>query len=297
MWTRKDYEVAAQKIGEDFAASGGQKTINDLSLKVAQDAALNPEGIRTVVRLANVTAFEKFFEKGAADGAPDRMIEFSIGDPEVIISQLHQDAKTAYVQEKTASNYNRTLDYHADFKYDQPPMEKTAFGDPVHMGVSAAFKGTELAQNLLKKKKKKKKKKVSKKEAAFLFKRAEDKMKEEQRQAQRNWMISLEKAASLLVATDSRISAREMFEKNAASLLGEDIIPELNMVHTLTSPKNTEVNLFGGVKIANVLDTHIASISHAQRPIIGLLKEANAARKLSNTKEAGLKWITDNVPK
>ena len=62
MWTRKQYEDAAQQIGNAHTASGGAQSINDLALKVAQDNGLNPEGIRTVVRLANVAVFENMFK-------------------------------------------------------------------------------------------------------------------------------------------------------------------------------------------------------------------------------------------
>lgn len=276
MWTRTDYENAAQKIGEDYVMSGCEGSINDRALKVAEEAALNPEGIRTVVRLANVAAFEKFFEKRATEKASDRMINFDIGDPEIVISQLHANVKSAQKQEKQASIYNQTTDYFADVPRDRPPLEKNA----------SAIPGIELTVP--------KAKLPTKQEVLYLFKQAEEKMKEEQNQAQMRWFNNLEKAANLLRAIDSRISARTIFEKNAASMLGEDILPELRMVHKLTSPKNTEVILFGGEKTANVVERHIASISKDQEPIIKLLKEANVARKISRVKESALEWITNN---
>lgn len=276
MWTRKDYENAAQKIGEDFVMSGCEGSINDRALKVAEDAALNPEGIRTMVRLANVAAFEKFFEKGAAEKAPDRMIDFAIGDPEVVISQLHTNAKEAQQQEKQATSYDQVVDYFSDVPKDRAPLEKNA----------SAIPGVELTTP--------QEKLPTKAEVLFLFKRAEDRMREEQGRAQMRWFDCLEKAANILRTTDSRISARTAFEKNAASMLGEDILPELRMIQKLTSPKDAEINLFGGEKTATVLERHIASISKDQEPIISLLKEANSARKVSKAKENGLEWIANN---
>ncbi len=277
MWTREEYENAAQKIGEDFVASCGETSINDLSLKVAQDAGLNPYGIRTMVRLANVAAFEKFFEKGAADKTPDRMIEFGVGDPEVVIAQLHKNAQDAQVQEKTAERYSRVTDYNADFKYAPEPLEKTATVIP---GVEL----TTPADNP-----------PSPAEVKLLFKRAEDRMREEHRQAQHYWASSLEKAAKLLISADSRVEARTAFEKNAASLCGEDIIPELRRIHVLTSPDGANINLFGGEKTASVIEKHVASVTAQQKTIIELLKSANVARKDSHLKEAALQWIEENI--
>ena len=63
MWQRNNYEDAAQKIGKEFAENRGNNTvsINQLATKIARDNNLNPEGIRTMVRLANVAVFEEIF--------------------------------------------------------------------------------------------------------------------------------------------------------------------------------------------------------------------------------------------
>lgn len=272
MWTRKEFEAAAQKIGEDFVASQGAESINDLSVKVAQAGGLSPEGIRTVVRLANVAAFEQTFEKSSQAGDPDRMIEFAVGDPEVVISELHSITKESQVLAKATEGYCRTNDYFGDVEYPKIPLEK-----------SASYITPVVEEKL-----------PSKAEVNLLFKRAEDKMKEEQHRAQHRWENSISKAASILVALDSRISARTTFEKNAASLLGDDIVPELRMLQTYTSPKGSDIVLFGGEKVATVIDTHIASDLKAQQPIINLLKTANAARKESHLKASGLKWLEAN---
>jgi len=272
MWTRTDYEKAAETVGKDFVISNGETSINDLSLKIAQDQGLNPEGIRTLVRLANVAAWEQKFEKLSTAKAEDRSVDFELGDPEIVISKLQADVKEAQVQEKTASMYNRTTDYYGDIIYERPPMEKTA-------GVT--LQGPP-------------EKTVPRQEVIGLLKRAEDKMREDLGAARYRWMSSLEKAAKLLVATDSRITTRTAFEKDAASMLGETILPELRMVHSLTSPKGTDVNLFGGEKVATVVATHIASVLPEQRPIIDLLKLANESRELSHLKETGLKWLEEN---
>lgn len=276
MWTRTDYENAADQIGKDFVVGNGDTSINNLSLKVAQEQGLNPNGIRTLVRLANVAAWEQNFEKRSNEKAADRVVEFEVGDPEVVISQLHNEVKEAQLQEKTASEYDRTQDYYGDVEYEQAPLEKTASAVPgVELTPSQAYL-------------------PSAPEMVLILKKAEDKMREEHGAAQTSWITSLEKAAALLVAADSRVTTRDAFEKNAASLLGESIIPELNMMHKLTSPKNADIVLFGGEKTATVLNTHIASVLTSQQPIIELLKIANESRKLSHLKKAGLEWLEEN---
>jgi len=269
MWTRREYEDAAQKIGETFVSLKGEKSINDLSMKVAQDNGLNPEGIRTVVRLANVAAFEKAFEKRAKNGEEDRMVEFVVGDPEVVISQLHSSVKEAQTNKEVEATYNRTADYFADVTYEKTPLEKVA---------SAVVEAPKQPT-------------VSSAEIRLLFKKAEDKMKQDLHRAQLRWESNLCKAASILVATDSRITARTDLEKTAVSLYGEDIVPELKMLQTITSPKGSEVQLCGGEKIGAIINTYIAKESKDQQPILTLLKEANIARKDSHVKEAGLKWL------
>lgn len=276
MWDRKKFDDAAQSIGDAFVASGGDTPINDLATKVAQEGNLNPDGIRTVVRLANVAAFEGLFAKCAAEGSPERMIEFSVGDPEIVIQKLHQDVKEAHAIEKVAQ-YNQQADYFGDIERERAPLEKTATVIPGVERQSEACKPTA----------------PSKSELNHLFKRAEDQMQENKRQAEIQWGMSCEKVARHLIALDSRVESRTAFEKNAASSLGETILPELRMVQSLTSPKGAPIQLFGGEKTASVIDKHIAGLSSEHRPIMELLKEANAARAKVNSMKTGLKWLEE----
>jgi hypothetical protein len=272
MWTRKEFEDAAQQIGKDFVASGGAQSINALSMKVAQEGGLNPDGIRTVVRLANVAAFEQAFEKRARDGSDDRMVDFTVGDPEVVISQLYSTMKEAQVQQDAARGYDRTTDYFGDLKYEKPPLEKVAAAPEV-VKESPAYSNAEIY---------------------LLFKKAEDKMKQELHRAQLRWENNICKAASIMLANNSRVEARTELEKVAVSLCGEDILPELRLMHKITSPRGAEINLCGGEKIAAVIDTPVAVPSKPQQAILKLLKEANKARKDSHIKEAGLEWLEQN---
>lgn len=57
MWTRKEYENAAEEIAQKHAESKGVVSINKLAEDMSRTASLDSDGIRTMVRLANVSVF------------------------------------------------------------------------------------------------------------------------------------------------------------------------------------------------------------------------------------------------
>lgn len=276
MWTREQYENAAIKIGQAFVASGGESTIHELAAKVAQEAGLNPNGIRTLVRLSNVAAFEGLFGKCADNKTQDRMIEFEVGDPEVVINKLQSNAKEAYVTSKTAS-CDKITDYYGDIPKQVTPLEKNA----------SVLEGVEIPTPV--------KKLPTAVELRSLFKRAEDKMKEESKQAEMEWFDLLEKSARSLVSLDSSITARTSFEKNAICSLEFDISPELYMLGKLTSTRNTPVTPYTQTKLATIRETHIASVSPEQNRIIEMVKKACDFRERYTKCNAAVAWITENV--
>lgn len=85
-WTEADYTRRAAEVAREFTTS--RRPLNDLCEKVARDEALNPEEIRTLVRLSNVAAFQGLFKDKASQGHPDRMVEFDVGDPEAVIQRI-----------------------------------------------------------------------------------------------------------------------------------------------------------------------------------------------------------------
>jgi len=275
MWTRQEFEQAAQRIGEDFVVDPDGGSINDRSLKVATDVGLNPEGIRTMVRLANVAAYEKIFEKKGEDGDPDRMVEFVVGDPEVVISQLHKRAEDAQSEKVAAAAYDQTVDYYSDIEYSQE-REKVA-----------AVATEEDAEPLL----------PSPLEVRGLFKRASNTLEEAGSQAAARWYLQLEKAANHVRATGSVPAEFGTLEKDAACALGEDCYPELHTLREMVFPHDSTTPVCGGVKLAEVISTYISSSKKEQLPIIELLKKAQAARQKKEAAFNGLEWIKNNVPK
>ena len=127
MWTRKDYEREARSIAKTFAATKGEQSIHKLAAESARANNLNPEGIRTLVRLANVDAFNEEFSKMSGD---DRILDFATGDPEQVIAELQNEAETkvASVQSVLSGvpGYDRAVDYEIDPAPKLEPLEKVA---------------------------------------------------------------------------------------------------------------------------------------------------------------------------
>ena len=272
MWNKNQFEKAADEIGQKFVSSQGKETINDLATKVAGDNQLNLEGIRTVVRLANVSAFEKLFSKAGADKAPDRMLEFEVGDPEIVINRLHKNAELKHTV-KQASTYDRTRDYYGDMVREIVPLEKTASAIPgFTMSGSIPKAGP------------------SKQMVQTQFKLAGEKLRQEGLQARVRWTEAMEKAARSF-----RVSGcnKSYIEKSAVAQFGETILPELLALHTAVMPKVP----FSGIKVASILETHVAVIPEAQKPVMNFLKEAAEARKLYQDCKKSCEWVAENLPK
>lgn len=284
MWASKnDYERAAAGIAAQLVKSGGKTTINDQAVKIAETAQLNPDGIRTLVRLANVAAFEHLFSKAAEDKTEDRMLTFDVGDPEQVLNRLHKDAAEDLQVKEASVHYDRVQDFFGDVP-SAPSFEKVAEPQPV-VPTPESTKDTGTTQPGMAREK---------------FRQAREKISQMRDQVQTEWYLTLEKAAALLRVADSRVSYRTSFEKDAVATLGETIVPELRMIQRLTGAKDGETKLCGGIKIATILKRHIptpTSALSAETPILNAVKEANAARLYANKLSEGLQWIETNVPK
>lgn len=270
MWQRTDYENAAQKIAREFVENRGNNTvsINQLAMKVARDNNLNPEGIRTMVRIANLGVFEEIFHKHA--GA-DKMFEFETGDAEVVINQLYQETKSA--MDKTASipgGYSRDADYYGDMA---APVQKVAEA-PIEETPSY----------------------ISPHEVKARMLRAQEKLALEKQEHEFEWVDALEKAAKLLTVVAPPIPACVTFEKDAVSTLGDVVVPELTALREMTG-RCTKHALLGGMPVSEVLDKHIANPLPETRPIIQMLKTAQEARIQMHVCKQGLDWITENMPR
>lgn len=275
MWQRKQYEDAAAQIGKEYASSGGTKSINDLSVKVARDNNLNPDGIRTLVRLANVSAFQNIFEKCAGN---DRMIDYQVGEPELVISQLYQETKTAAVQlQETPTAYNQTLDYWSDI----PKFEKCA-QDEEEEEITEEELDEEAEPNAPI---------VNKNQVKLLFNKAKDEIEGEAKKAEYRWVSTMEKAAQTLrvVAGSLPHFNKIAFDRDMLAAGGEDIVTELKALNFYTGVK--DIPLCGGIKVASVIEYHVPKLDTHAKTILGYLKEASEVRQYRDTCKKGIQFL------
>lgn len=279
MWAITDYEQNASEMARKFVESAGQNTINDQAVKLAMDAQLNPDGVRTLVRLANVHIFENMMAKAAENGAKDRMFEFETGDPEAVLTQLHSTAKVASVVRQEPSSDDRIIDFFSDVAVPEP-LEKVA--SPVVMEEKPAPLSVNEHRELLTR-----------------FEKAAEKLRSERLEAQMVWYGEMEKAAAHLQATDSRSEFRVRLEKDAVAHFGETVVPELRMLQRLTGTP-LEVQVCGGEKVATVLTHHIPDprvVRTQEQPILEAIKVAHSARKKSHLCASGLEWLSKHLSK
>jgi hypothetical protein len=312
MWTRAEYDNAATQIGKEFASSNGQMRINDLATKVATENHLNPEGIQTLVRLANVAAFQELFTKRA--GSEDRMIEFEVGDPDLVISNIYAETKQAAVaQQKFASvsSYDRAMDYYGPMSVKTAEDESEEEDDdddeedddeedddekeddkedgkdkpPFVFGKKVDEPGEESEKALLDKKAM----------ARFNVKRAQEAIDEESRRLMHEWGIALEKAAQSVRV----VFGRPNFDKNAfyndvVADLGVSVIPEIKAIDLLIGGKLGEV---ANSKLANAPEHTLSSLTNKveTREILSFVKQASEARIKREGYTTSLNWLNEKI--
>lgn len=297
MWTRAEYDTAAEQIGRDFASSGGQSRINDLATKVATENHLNPEGIQTLVRLANVAAFQELFTKRA--GSEDRMIEFEVGDPDLVVSNIYSEVKQAAVSQQkyaSASSYDRAMDYYGamtvkvaedDFDAEEkddvktPDMseEETILGKKVN-APDATPEAALLDKRAM---------------AKFNVKRAQEAIDDESRRLMHEWGMALEKAAqSVRVVFGKPTFDKQAFYADVVADLGVNVIPELKAVNMLNGGEFDEVN---SEKLASAPEHRVSTLSNTKETadILALVKQASAARQKREGYTTSLTWLSEKI--
>jgi hypothetical protein len=264
MWTRKDYEKNAAEIASSFVDSKGAQTINKLATDVARDNNLNPDGIRTLVRLANVDAFTGYFAKAAGD---DRIVEFETGDPEIVIQSLHNEAEEKIASASPIGEYDRYVDYWVD-----PPK-------PVEFEEEKVASVEETPEVV-----------PSKEEVRFLLKRAEDEYDMCVRRTEIEWEDLLQKSAQSSRTLGSTAEG-DLLEKNALAVKGATILPELQMLARMTGREYTLTS----EKTASILDTHLAVPRATHRPIIEMLEKASAVRAKRSECKKCLEYVRTKI--
>jgi hypothetical protein len=252
MWSLQQFEKTAKDIAVNFVMNSDTTSVNQLATKLAENSSLNPDQIRTMVRLANVAVFQQLFEK-KADG--DKMIEFEPGDAEVVINNLHKKAEgTLDLATQKTANYFQAQDYYGDFVEEVTKEAEAPAAEEI---------------DILK---------INPYELGFNLKEATDCLQLEKYEAEFVWKDRLEKAASMLKKTHGSAiqDVFPSFEKDAIALVGVNIAPELTVLKGLIGG-DLETGALTNEKIASISETHIA-IDNRHNGICELLKVACESR-------------------
>lgn len=266
-WNESEFIERAGRIAHDHAVT--KKPLNDLSEKVARDENLQPDEIRTLVRLANVATFQELFKR-KDDG--DKMVEFESGDPEAVINRIVSSAQEA---PQSANIHNDKLASAWDAPdmmvakrmgraFDAPAVEKTA--------------GEEIAERPMRQDL-----------AVIALRKLAEEFEIERVSAGQRWETLTDKLASEFRKAPGYGPAFSDFEKDAYADYGMDVWPELKCVReTLRLPTHAP----SATKVAELQSRHVADDTKQLRT----LKAAMDARADYERFVSGLAWIRENMP-
>lgn len=264
-WNEDEFIRRAQDIAQRHVVS--KKSINELSEKVATDENLNPEEIRTLVRLANVETFREMFKQKTGS---DRMIEFDVGDPETVIRHIADAANNA---PRSASVDNDKLaaelpdmmrEKRLGFKFDTAETTKEASAE-------------EAAR-------------APRKDSVLLaLEKLASEFGIEQYSADHAWASAIRGLTHSFKVASRRETDLESFEKDAFSEYGLDAVPEITALRAELKRSPLQVD---PVKVSQLQERHVAMDTEDMR----LLKIAVEARARWIELERGMKWIKENKP-
>jgi hypothetical protein len=271
-WNEGEFVERAGRIAHDHAVT--KKPINDLSEKVARDENLQPDEIRTLVRLANVATFQELFKSRDASNGGDKMIEFESGDPEAVI---HRIVDSAQNQPQTANIMNDKLaswdapdqmvEKRFGRQFDAPLQEKTA------AEMDAGYTERPMRKDL----------------AVLALRKLATEFEVEAISAGTRWENVANKLAAVFRKAPGYGPTYGAFEKDAFADHGMDCWPEIMCVREALRLPQIQPS---SVKVAELQDRHVTE----NTPELRMLKEALEARAEYEKFTAGLKWINDNMP-
>jgi hypothetical protein len=266
-WNESEYTKRAGEIASQHVNS--KKALNELCEKVARDENMNPNEIRTLVRLANVATFQEIFKR-KDDG--DKMVEFDTGDPEKVINNLVSSAGQAG---QTANIHNDKL---ASEIPDQMREVRQGFKYEVHVEKMASEDAPE---------------KPGRTDIVILnLEKLANEFEIERRIYGQCWEDQLNKLALEFKKVQPRSPSEmfEAFEKDALATYGEDAVPELAYLGSLL---RRSVTVPAPEKLAMLQERHLVEDNKFNT----LLKTAYDARQEFIRFENGLGWIQKNTPK
>ena len=274
-WDEKEFVKRAGQIAQDHAIT--KKTINDLSEKVARDENLQPDEIRTLVRLANVATFQELFKGKDASNGGDKMIEFESGDPEAVIHRIVDAAQeepqaASITNDKLATTSawdapDQMIETRFGHKFDEPLAEKTA------AELDAEYVARPMRQDL----------------AILALRKLAEEFGVERLSAGARWEEGLAKLAGEFRKAPGYGPVYTDFEKDAFAEHGLDCLPEiLGLRSSLGLPEITPDT----EKVAYLHERHVTE----DTPELRMFKEALESRGDFEKFTSGLDWIDQNMP-
>jgi hypothetical protein len=260
-WNESEFVERAKDIALQHVTT--KKSINELSMKVARENSLNPDEIRTLVRLSNVSTFQECFKR-KSDG--DKMVEFDVGDPEQVIRKFAEEASEV---PQSANIFNDKL-------AEEIPdlMREKRLGHKFDDAEKVASEFVPAPE------------KPMRRDLAILALRklAED-FNVEQIAAGRRWEDKIAALAQTFKRAPGYGPKLDDFEKDAYAEFGHDAVPELKQLWA--DLRRGEYAELINEKVAELQDRRVTE----ETPELALLKEAVDARHAYVKFRNGLEWI------
>lgn len=271
-WNEGEFVERASRIARDHAVT--KKPLNDLSEKVARDENLQPDEIRTLVRLANVATFQELFKSKDTSNGGDKMIEFESGDPEAVINRIVDSAQnqpqTANIENDKLASWDvpdQMTEKRFGRQFDEPAQEKTA------AEMDATYSARPMRKDL----------------AVLALRKLGSEFEVEVIAAGRRWEDTMAKLAADFRKAPGYGPVYATFEKDAFAEHGMDAWPEIVCLrHDLHLPPIQP----SSAKIAELQTRHVTDDTEQLR----LLKQACEMRAEHAKFKAGLLWVRENMP-
>jgi hypothetical protein len=262
-WNENEYVRRASEIAREFATV--KKPLNDLCEKVARDEAMNPDEIRTLVRLANVAAFQEIFK--GKEG--DKMVEFDVGNPESVISRIQSSVEDPV---QSANIHNDKLGHEIP---DQ--MKEVRLGRKFDEQVKVA------SEDYVERAPRKDLVIVAMRKMAAEF--------EIERQVKGNrWESLVQKLAMTFRRAPGYGPDFSKFATDAFAEFGDEARPELETI--ASAARISGYYLPEAEKVAALAEHHVVEETPELRTLKLALEARTAYVKIKN----GQKWLTDNTP-
>lgn len=239
VWTEDQFASRAKDLAK--AHVGAKTPLNDLLEKVAREAELTPDAIRTLGRFTNVAVFQEMFSQKAASADPDRIVEFEPGDPEVVI---HRVVKSAQIQADARP---------ADVKVasEIPDLMRQVRGYATELEKEAAYVDAEERQ-------------APKPLQTLRLRKMADELGVTVKAASQRWDDAMAKLASAFKRAPGYGPSYEEFEKAALAEWGRNAVPELTALRQdLRLPKLS----VSSEKIASFSDRHVSEDTQELRTL------------------------------